>query len=106
MIGMPSNADAPKNIINVRRKYAFKDGVEKMRRARFIASHPLSVKFADGSGQSDGAVDRRGPMREFLRIAIHQMFDSKMFGGKTKNKVFILDQESKKKPLKQMSLLF
>ena len=68
MNGMPSGADAPKNLINVRRKYAFKDGLEKMKRAKFNASHPLSVKFADGSGQSEGAVDRGGPTREFLRI--------------------------------------
>ena len=51
MNGMPSSADAPENLINVRRKYAFKDGLEKMKRAKFNASHPLSVKFADGSGQ-------------------------------------------------------
>ena len=94
MIGTASNADSPKNI-NVRRKYAFKDGVEKMKRAKFNASHPLSVKFADGSGQSEGAVDRGGPTREFLCIAIRQMFHSKMFGGTVRNKVFILDQECK-----------
>jgi hypothetical protein len=93
MNGMPSSADAPKNLINVRRKYAFKDGLEKMKRAKFNASHPLSVKFADGSGQSEGAVDRGGPTREFLRIAIRQMFNSKMFGGTDRNKVFLLDQE-------------
>lgn len=51
MNGMPSSADAPENLINVRRKYALKDGLEKMKRAKFNASHPLSVKFADGSGQ-------------------------------------------------------
>ena len=32
MIGMPSNVDAPKNLINVRRKYAFNDGLEKIKR--------------------------------------------------------------------------
>ena len=63
-------------------------------RVKFNASHPLSVKFADGSGQSEGAVDRGGPTREFLRLAIRQMFDSKMFGGTDRNKVFLLDQES------------
>ncbi len=94
MIGMPSNADAPKNLINVRRKYAFNDGLEKIKRAKFNVSHSLSVKFADGSGQSEGAVDRGGPTREFLRLAIRQMFDSKMFGGTDRNKVFLFDQES------------
>ena len=67
--------------------------LEKMKRAKFNASHPLSVKFADGPGQSEGAVDRGGPTREFLRIAIRQMFNSKMFGGTDRNKVFLLDQE-------------
>ena len=94
MMGMPSDGDAQKNLINVRRKHAFYDGLEKIKRGKFDASLPLSVKFADGSGHSEGAVDRGGPTREFLRLAIRQMFESKMFGGTTRNKVLLLDQES------------
>ena len=47
MAGLSSDADAPKNFINVRRKYAFKDGIQKLKRLAFIESHPLSVKFAN-----------------------------------------------------------
>lgn len=50
-----------------------------------MPSHPLSGKFADEFGKSEGAVDQGGPTREFLRLAISQMFDSsKLFGGSEK----------------------
>ena len=47
MAGLTSDAGAPKNFVNVRRKYAFKDGIQKLKRLAFIESHPLSVKFAN-----------------------------------------------------------
>ena len=96
MAGLTSDAGAPKNFVNVRRKYAFKDGIQKLKRLAFIESHPLSVKFANETGQSEGAIDLGGPTREFLRLAICQMFESKLFGGADNNKVFILDQEGRK----------
>lgn len=98
MAGTTNDPDSPKNFINVRRRFVFLDGLKKIGRSSFVPSHPLSVKFADEFGKSEGAVDQGGPTREFLRLAISQMFDSsKLFGGSEKGKVFIFNQEGKRR---------
>lgn len=54
MAGKPSDVDVSKNLINVRRKHLFADGIKKIGRSRFQASLTLSVKFADELGFSEG----------------------------------------------------
>ena len=66
MAGQPFDVEITKNIINVRRKHVFIDGIRKIGRSIFQASLPLSVKFADELGCSEGAVDLGGPTRKFL----------------------------------------
>ena len=34
------------------------------------------MKFADDMGTSEGAVDQGGPTREFLRLAVKEMYDT------------------------------
>ena len=70
MLGLPSDPDVAKNLINVRRNHVLEDGIAKMSRSRFDPSQPLSVKFANELGSSERAVDLGGPTREFLRLAV------------------------------------
>ena len=93
MMGQSSDVDVSKNLINVRRKHVFSDGIKKLGRSKFQASLPLSVKFADELGFSEGAVDLGGPTREFLRLAVHDAFLSNAFGGPADRKVLVLNQE-------------
>jgi hypothetical protein len=89
----PHNVEVSRNLINVRRKHVFTDGIKKIGRPGFQASLPPSVKFADELGSSEGAVDFGGPTREFLRLALHDMFLSNAFAGPANRKVLVLNQE-------------
>ena len=66
MVGQSSDVDIPKNLINVRRNHVLEDGIAKMSRSRFDPTRPLSVKFADELGSSEGAIDLGGSTREFF----------------------------------------
>ena len=79
----------------VRRKHVFIGGIRKIGRPNFKASLPLSVKFADELGSSDGAVDFCRPTRKFLRLAVQSVFSSNAFAGPADRKMLVLNQESK-----------
>lgn len=95
MAGQPSDLEVSKNLINVQRNHVFIDGIRKIGKPNFQASLPLSVKFADEIGSSEGAVDLGGPTREFLRLTIHDMFLSNAFDGPANSKVLVLNQDDK-----------
>ena len=95
MCGLPSDPDVAKNLINVRRNHVLEDGIAKMSRSRFEPSRPLSVKFADELGSSEGAVDLGGPTREFLRLAVQEGLSTNAFMGTASSKVIVLNQEGK-----------
>ena len=95
MIGQPTDVGVRRNLINVRRNHVFEDGIAKMDRAKFDPSRPLSVKFADELGSSEGAVDLGGPTREFLRLAVREAFSSNAFWGTSTSKVIVLNQEGR-----------
>lgn len=95
MVGQPTDVDVRRNLINVRRNHVFEDGISKMDRAKFDPSCPLSVKFADELGSSEGAVDLGGPTREFLRLAVREAFSSNVFWGTSTSKVIVLNQEGR-----------
>ena len=95
MLGLPSDPDVAKNLINVRRNHVLEDGIAKMSRSRFDPSRPLSVKFADELGSSEGAVDLGGPTREFLRLAVQEAFSTNTFIGTASSKVIVINQEGK-----------
>ena len=71
------------------------DGIAKVSRSRFDPLRPLSVKFADELGSSEGAVDLGGPTKEFLRLAVQEAFPTNVFMGTASNKVIALNQEGK-----------
>jgi hypothetical protein len=94
MAGLASDPDVPQNLINVRWKHVLEDGIAKMSRSRFDPSRPLSVRFADQLGSSEGAVDLGGLTREFLRLAIQEAFSTNAFIGTATSKVLMLHQNS------------
>lgn len=93
MVGKSCDVAISKNIINVRRKHVFEDGIAKLGRKKFDPSRPLSVMFADEIGSSEGAVDLGGPTREFLRLAVSGAFSSNAFLGLPSKKVLVMNQE-------------
>ena len=96
MVGQPSDVQISKNLINVRRNHVFEDGITKIARAKFEPSHPLSVRFADELGFSEGAVDLGGPTREFLRLAVREALTTNAFSGTSTSKVIVLNQEGRR----------
>ena len=95
MLGRPHDAEVSKNLVNVRRKHIFIDGIKKIGRPNFKEFLPLSIKFAVELGASKGAVDLGGPTREFLRLAIQSVFSSNAFAGPANRKILVLNQEGK-----------
>ena len=84
----------PRNLINIRRTHVLEDGLKKLKKTSFVASRALSVKFSDDCGGSEGAVDLGGPTREFLRLAIRELFTSSgVFTGGENSKVITLNSE-------------
>ena len=79
-----------RNYINVRRGHVLEDGINKINRATFQPDLPISVKFADDQGDSEGAVDTGGPTREFFRLAVNKLFTKvSVFQGPDNNKVLV-----------------
>lgn len=94
---MNSDPEHKNNLINMRQKLCWKDALSKLSKPSFIPERKLSVRFANDLGTSEGAVDRvdqGGPTREFLRLAVHAMFEtSGMFGGGDKNRGVVLNSQ-------------
>jgi hypothetical protein len=85
-----SSDDLRRNYVNVRRGHVLDDGVNKINRLSFQPNLPISVKFADDDGNSEGAVDTGGPTREFFRLAVNKMFlKTSVFQGPDGNKVLV-----------------
>ena len=82
----------PKRLINVRGGHTFVDALKKIMKDGFEPSHPLSMKFADDVGSSQGAVDLGEPIREFLQLAVKDVFCKHgIFDGPEDNKVLLLN---------------
>ena len=70
------------SLINVRRSAVLEDACRHIQRKKFNPSARISVRFADDSGSSEGAVDAGGPRREFLRLLLKSINeDSGIFVG-------------------------
>ena len=52
-----------------------------LKRTSFKDKGRISVKFADDTGQLEGAIDASGPTREFLGLVIQCVTNSSIFGG-------------------------
>ena len=85
-----------RNYVNIRRGHVLDDGINKINRPTFQSNLPISVKFADDDGNSEGAVDTGGPTREFFRLAVNKMFlKTSMFQGPDGNKVLVHNIQGK-----------
>ena len=85
-----------RNYVNVRRGHVLDDGINKINRPTFQSNLPISVKFADDDGNSEGAVDTGGPTREFFQLAVNKMFlKTSMFQGPDGNKVLVHNIQGK-----------
>lgn len=92
MHGSPNDPEVPKNLLNVRRNHVFLDSIRKILSASYNHSIPISVKFADDLGVSEGAVDLGGPAREFLRLAVKEIYTKHgLFRGADERKVLLLN---------------
>ncbi|XP_035990305.1 G2/M phase-specific E3 ubiquitin-protein ligase-like [Fundulus heteroclitus] len=69
------------NSIMVMRETILDSAFRAFRRQRFSPTHRLDVTFVDCDGTGEGAVDDGGPSREFLRLLVVAIRDSKYFSG-------------------------
>ena len=87
---MSSTEDLGRNYVNVRRGHVLNDGMHKINRSSFKPSLPISIKFADEAGNSEGAVNTGGPTREFFRLGVNELFKkASVFQGPVRNKVLV-----------------
>lgn len=81
---------------NIYRADIFNCCIRALRRKTFFPFNKISVLFSDIEGNSEGAVDAGGPMREMFRLVIGYIRNSRMFFGEDK-KYITLDGESLQK---------
>lgn len=77
--------------LNVARNFIWEGTKRALTHKSFIPSHRISVKFTDDSGQSEGAVDWGGPMREFFTLVMQHIHDSNLLCGPENQKVLSFD---------------
>lgn len=68
------------SIFNISRSYIWEGTKRALLRKRYSPKDKIDVKFTDESGNSEGAVDMGGPMREYFTLAI-RWIESHMFCG-------------------------
>ena len=77
--------------LNIARNFIWEGTRRALTRKSFKPSHKISVKFTDDSGQSEGAVDWGGPMREFFTLALQHIHDSNLLCGPENQKFLSFD---------------
>ena len=79
-----------RNYLNVRRGHVLEDGINKINKVIFQPDLPISVKYSDYEGSSEGAVDTGGPTREFFRLAVNKLcLKASVFQGPDRSKVLV-----------------
>lgn len=79
-------------LFNVIRGRVVDGAFRAMKRSSFYPEKPVSVKFMDDIGTSEGAVDEGGPRREFFTLAMKELHDSPMFDGAPGQKFIVPSQ--------------
>ncbi|XP_067271635.1 uncharacterized protein [Pseudorasbora parva] len=74
------------NQINVSRDRIFHGSVQAFKRRRFDPAAKLDIVFVDNEGVSEGAVDEGGPSREYFRLLMKDIQQSKIFEGPEQKK--------------------
>src|SRR6266568_1887399 len=77
--------------LNVTRSSVWDGALRAFKRSTYSPLKQMIVRFADDDGVAEGAVDQGGPLREFLRLLMQEMFNSNLFAGSLKNKVLTHD---------------
>jgi hypothetical protein len=60
--------------------------VRGLSRKSFSPGNKISVKFCDGLGTAEGAVDQGGPKREFFTLVLDSLLNSQIFFGSENTK--------------------
>lgn len=76
------------NQINVSRDRIFHGSVQAFKRRRFDPAAKLDIVFVDNEGVSERAVDEGGPSREYFRLLMKAIQQSKIFEGPEQKKTF------------------
>ncbi|XP_064626922.1 G2/M phase-specific E3 ubiquitin-protein ligase-like [Lineus longissimus] len=87
------------NLINVARSRLLAAACRAFGRQRFQPTHPLSLKFMDDIGQSEGAIDDGGPTQEFFTLLLRKFQENGMFEGPDDRKIIVPYQPAKKNDL-------
>ena len=66
---------------NISRSFVWEGAKRALTRKSFCAKNKMSVKFTDDIGNSEGAVDLGGPMKEFFTLVLQWMVTSQLFCG-------------------------
>ena len=66
---------------NISRSFLWEGAKRAITRKSFCAKNKVSVKFTDDIGNSEGAVDLGGPMKEFFTLVMQWMVTSQLFCG-------------------------
>jgi len=77
--------------INVTRSSIWDGALRAFKRTTYSPLKQMMIRFADDDGLAEGAVDQGGPLREFFRLLVQEMFNSKLFAGPLKNKFITHD---------------
>ncbi|XP_072559957.1 G2/M phase-specific E3 ubiquitin-protein ligase-like isoform X2 [Paramormyrops kingsleyae] len=72
---------------NINRKNVWDGTIRGMRRPNFSVKKRIDIKFTDDDGNSEGAVDMGGPMREFFRLVLQHIKLGPMFTGPENERV-------------------
>lgn len=77
------------NQFNVVRGHLLDGAIRGLQRKSFNSLNPISVKFMDDIGVSEGAVDQGGPKREFFTFVMQELFNTSIFAGPESQKMLI-----------------
>lgn len=81
--------DNKATIVNVVRGKVLDGATRAVKRISFDPRSPISVKFMDDVGTTEGAVDQGGPRREFFSLVLRELNNGPMFSGPSGNKFII-----------------
>lgn len=71
---------------NIARNFIWEGAKRAVSRKSFSSANKVSVKFTDDNGNSEGAVDQGGPMREFFTLILQYIHDSNLLCGPVNSK--------------------
>lgn len=71
---------------NISRNFIWEGTKRALSRKSFSPNNKVSVKFTDDVGNSEGAVDMGGPMKEYFTLVLQWLFTSQLFCGSEHDK--------------------